>query len=117
MTYIVGDDFGSKQYTEFLHKPGEISPETRQTACLSSLHTQQYVSYRNGYSAHHPSIRMFWKVFYELPTEAKKRFLGNHLLMALTIKHIHNVSHQASVMFCYVLEYITMATKCLHASS
>ena len=37
----------------------------------------QYMDYKNGYHKEHPVIKLFWTVFYELPLEAKKKFLGS----------------------------------------
>ena len=34
------------------------------------------MDYKNGYHKEHPVIRLFWTVFYDLPIEAKKKFLG-----------------------------------------
>lgn len=39
------------------------------------LHVQ-YMDYKNGYHKDHPVIKLFWTVFYTLPLEAKKKFLG-----------------------------------------
>jgi E3 ubiquitin-protein ligase HERC4 len=36
---------------------------------------EKYMDYKNGYHKEHPVIRLFWTVFYELPLEAKKKFL------------------------------------------
>ena len=36
----------------------------------------QYMDYRNGYHKDHPVIKLFWTVFYDLPLESKKKFLG-----------------------------------------
>ena len=39
----------------------------------------QYMVYKNGYHKDHPVIKLFWTVFYGLPLEAKKKFLGESL--------------------------------------
>ncbi|XP_065584431.1 probable E3 ubiquitin-protein ligase HERC4 isoform X2 [Artemia franciscana] len=36
---------------------------------------QRSAEYRNGYSADHPTIKLFWEVFHELKPEEKKNFL------------------------------------------
>ena len=39
----------------------------------------QYMVYKNGYHKDHPVIKLFWTVFYGLPLDAKKKFLGESL--------------------------------------
>lgn len=36
---------------------------------------QKYVDYKNGYTPDDPTIKLFWKVFFDLPVEGKKKFL------------------------------------------
>ena len=40
------------------------------------------MDYKNGYHKDHAVIKLFWKVFYDLPLEGKKKFLGK-------VKHAH----------------------------
>ena len=37
---------------------------------------EKYMSYRNGYSPSHPTIRIFWEVFNEFTDDLKKKFLS-----------------------------------------
>jgi len=36
---------------------------------------QRNAMYKNGYSADHPTVRLFWEVFHDLSHEQKKMFL------------------------------------------
>ena len=45
----------------------------------------QYMDYKNGYHKEHPVMKLFWTVFYELPLEAKKKFLGNAMCIYIDV--------------------------------
>ena len=46
----------------------------------------QNTEYKNGFSADHPAIRMFWSVFHEeLALEDKKKFLRRSTVVLLNI--------------------------------
>ncbi|XP_046391938.1 probable E3 ubiquitin-protein ligase HERC4 isoform X1 [Ischnura elegans] len=36
---------------------------------------ERETEYKNGYSSSHPTIRLFWEVFHEMPLDQKKKFL------------------------------------------
>ncbi|KAL5505563.1 hypothetical protein EMCRGX_G007016 [Ephydatia muelleri] len=56
---------------------------------------EKHMDYRNGYYTEHHTIRIFWKVFYDLPTEAKKKFLvfytGCNRVPVTGFKNMHMV--------------------------
>lgn len=47
----------------------------------TSSSPKQYTEYKNGYHKDHPVIKLFWKVFYDLPVESKKKFLGQSIFI------------------------------------
>ena len=62
----------------------------------------QYMDYKNGYHSEHPVIKLFWSVFYDLPLEAKKKFLGTdtHLCVCVCVRVRVRVCACACVCVC-----------------
>ena len=58
------------------------------------------LSCQGEFSANHPTIRIFWKVFHELPLEAKKKFLlfltGSDRIPIMGMKALHLVIQSTS---------------------
>ena len=64
---------------------------------------QRNAMYKNGYSADHPTVRLFWEVFHDLSHEQKKMFLlyltGSDRIPILGM----NAVKVADVCFCSVV--------------